>query len=313
MAWIELHQSLPTHRKTLKLKKLLAVETAAAIGHICCLWLWALDNAPDGFINDVAADDLAAIMFYKGDPENLLKALIEAGFVDENGRLHDWDDYAGKLIERRNYETERKRNYREQRRKQTDAKQAGDRDVPRDKTRDVTAINNNSAAGTSCRTVQYSTVQYQSNTPPYSNTNNGELAETDSVLQDVSFVGRASTMTPDQERTLRECSDAYNRIFGRDMSSITTEDVITRIRAGFDSSVIIDAMAKTKDRGKGQAYFLAILRNRALEGVKTKADLDASRSKGKVKAQEQTDYSDPERYKNMDLCGIREARDDEFA
>lgn len=48
MAWIELHQALPQHRKLLALRDALRLRTPAALGHMCLLWLWALDNAPDG-------------------------------------------------------------------------------------------------------------------------------------------------------------------------------------------------------------------------------------------------------------------------
>ena len=61
MAWIELHQSLPQHRKLLALRDALGVRTPAAIGHMCLLWLWALDNAPDGDLSALPAKQLAEI------------------------------------------------------------------------------------------------------------------------------------------------------------------------------------------------------------------------------------------------------------
>ena len=48
MAWIELHQTLPSNRKTMRLKRLLKIKTPQAVGHMCMLWLWAVDNAADG-------------------------------------------------------------------------------------------------------------------------------------------------------------------------------------------------------------------------------------------------------------------------
>lgn len=59
MAWIELHQSLPQHRKLLALRDALGLRTPAAIGHMCLLWLWALDNAPDGDLSALPAKQLA--------------------------------------------------------------------------------------------------------------------------------------------------------------------------------------------------------------------------------------------------------------
>ena len=61
MAWIELHQSLPQHRKLLALRDALGLRTPAALGHMCLLWLWALDNAPDGDLSALPARQLAEI------------------------------------------------------------------------------------------------------------------------------------------------------------------------------------------------------------------------------------------------------------
>ena len=48
LAWIELHQTLPQSGKLMRLKRELRIRTPQAVGHLCLLWLWALDNAPDG-------------------------------------------------------------------------------------------------------------------------------------------------------------------------------------------------------------------------------------------------------------------------
>jgi hypothetical protein len=50
-AWLELHQSLPTHRKTLIMADALDVKPVQIVGHLTCLWLWALDNAQDGVLH----------------------------------------------------------------------------------------------------------------------------------------------------------------------------------------------------------------------------------------------------------------------
>lgn len=105
MAWIELHQTLPTNRKTMRFKRLLKIKTPQAVGHMCMLWLWAIDNAPDGDLSSFDADDIAEAGGYTGkDPSAFVDALIGAGFVDDDGdnlHLHDWMDYAGGLIEHR--------------------------------------------------------------------------------------------------------------------------------------------------------------------------------------------------------------------
>lgn len=46
MAWIESHQTLSRHRKTLRAAALLHVDRHKMIGHLHELWWWALDNVP---------------------------------------------------------------------------------------------------------------------------------------------------------------------------------------------------------------------------------------------------------------------------
>ena len=115
--WIEVHHELPKHRKTLRLKTDLGVKTAQAVGHLVMLWLHCIENAADGDITDIPAEDLAMYAGYTGrKPEKFVEALIRAGFVDRtsDGRLllHDWDEYAGKLNEKRRRDAERKRSAR---------------------------------------------------------------------------------------------------------------------------------------------------------------------------------------------------------
>ena len=89
MAWIELHQSLPQHRKLLALRDALGLRTPAALGHMCLLWLWALDNAPDGDLSALPARQLAEIcQFSERRAGDLAVALRTSGFVDADWRLH---------------------------------------------------------------------------------------------------------------------------------------------------------------------------------------------------------------------------------
>ena len=101
MAWIESHQELGAHPKTRRLARALKCSIPAAIGHLHCLWWWALDYAQDGNLAGLDLDDIAVACMWEGDPEVLVAALSAARFVDEDGHLHDWQDYAGKLIDRR--------------------------------------------------------------------------------------------------------------------------------------------------------------------------------------------------------------------
>ena len=115
MAWLELHQNLPTHHKTKALKRLLKIPTPHALGILNLLWLWALDHASDGDVSRFVPVTLADVCEWDGDPEALIAALVGAGFIEQRDGghfIHDWFDYAGKLVELRRKDAERKRNGR---------------------------------------------------------------------------------------------------------------------------------------------------------------------------------------------------------
>lgn len=115
MAWIESHQTLLTHRKTGRLARALCISKITAIGHLHAFWWWCLDNAPNGDLTDIDAADIADGACWEGDPTAFLAALIHAGFVDQadaSPAVHEWMDYAGKLIEQRKAHAERMRSVR---------------------------------------------------------------------------------------------------------------------------------------------------------------------------------------------------------
>lgn len=118
MAWIELHQPLIRHPKTLHLTELLRVKRQLVIGHLATLWCWALDAAPDG--GPLTARDLKAGAEWDGDAQRFAEALAEARFLDriEGDRfmLHDWHEYAGRLVAKRRSNAERQRQFRERER-----------------------------------------------------------------------------------------------------------------------------------------------------------------------------------------------------
>jgi hypothetical protein len=103
MPWIESHTSLARHPKTLRLARILGIAVPAALGHLHLLWWWAIEYAPDGGVGRFDAADLALACMWDGDEAALLPALQRAGFVDQDGNLHDWHALSGKwfsLVER---------------------------------------------------------------------------------------------------------------------------------------------------------------------------------------------------------------------
>lgn len=117
MAWIELHQALPTHKKTRRLTRALGLsvpkDIPQVVGHLCVFWLWCIDNtASDGGLDGLDAQDIADAAGWTDDPEIFLAAMVEAGFIDNidnTNHVHDWDDYIGRLLAFRTKEKERNR------------------------------------------------------------------------------------------------------------------------------------------------------------------------------------------------------------
>lgn len=111
MAWLESHQTLRNHPKTLELAALLEIHFAQAIGHLHCLWWWALDYAPNGDLSRWSKEAIAAGSGWTLDADEFVEALREAGFLDDL-MIHDWDEYAGRLVAQREANRERKRTSR---------------------------------------------------------------------------------------------------------------------------------------------------------------------------------------------------------
>lgn len=112
MAWLESHQALGQHPKLRKLAALLSINRPQAVGHCMYLWWWCLDYAQDGSLARYDAVDIALAAEWAGDPAEFVEALERSGFVDRSDEglaVHDWWEYAGRLIERRKVDAERKR------------------------------------------------------------------------------------------------------------------------------------------------------------------------------------------------------------
>jgi hypothetical protein len=112
MAWIELHDTLRGHPKTYALAEKLKIPQFSAVGLLTCLWTWALNNAPDGDLARFPRQAIARECYWSKSADFLIDALIECGWVDENVRIHDWNKYAGRLLDKRAQNAERVRTSR---------------------------------------------------------------------------------------------------------------------------------------------------------------------------------------------------------
>lgn len=121
MAWIELHDTLPNHPKLLRLARELRVERPMALGYLVNLWTWALTYAEDGNLEKF---DHVEIATAAGVPDSgkdaygsaFCSAMARVGFFEKKGSkysIHDWMDYAGRLVNRRERDRARHRESRE--------------------------------------------------------------------------------------------------------------------------------------------------------------------------------------------------------
>jgi hypothetical protein len=121
MAWIESHQELRDHPKTKKAARLLGIHVAQVLGHLHCLWWWCLDHAQDGNLTGYDTEEIADAAAWDGEGD-LIDAFLtcgksgKPGFLErtDDGRLlvHDWYEYAGKLMEKRKENVKRTQEWR---------------------------------------------------------------------------------------------------------------------------------------------------------------------------------------------------------
>lgn len=110
MAWLKIYQSIRQHRKILDAADALEIAPPYMIGLLTSFWLWALDNAPDGNVSEISARNIARAAQWDGDADELLQAFISAGLLDQGNEdpatltIHDWEEYAGTLIQQREAE-----------------------------------------------------------------------------------------------------------------------------------------------------------------------------------------------------------------
>ncbi len=122
MSYIQSHQSLADHPKTAGAAELLGIDVPTLIGHLHLLWWWALDYAPDGDLSGFSKQQLCNAMRCKIDANRVISALVTCnprkggkGFLERKGRgyvIHDWRDFAGKFLERKEKDAARKREER---------------------------------------------------------------------------------------------------------------------------------------------------------------------------------------------------------
>lgn len=121
--WLKVEPAVVQHPKTARLAALLSVTPHAAVGILIELWGYCQEFQGDGDVTSCPQDVLRRVLGTSAD--NPIEVLQKCGFVDADGKLHDWDEYAGALVERRRKEAARKRLERKQRRQDIRRTSAG--------------------------------------------------------------------------------------------------------------------------------------------------------------------------------------------
>jgi len=167
MSWIESHDTLARHPKTKRLARALGVNLPQTIGHLHLLWWWSLEYAQDGDLTTFAPDELADAALWEGDAVRFVEAMKQAGFLDvaEGAVLiHDWEDYAGKLLQRREANRVKQEAYRNRHKPQEPPPQGGNsRDMLPSHIPDITVTSpSRNGATVPHRTVPHQTIPIES-------------------------------------------------------------------------------------------------------------------------------------------------------
>lgn len=104
--WIQVYSNLISHPKTARLADLLKLTSkdtspnVVAAGMLVALWTWAIQNAHTGDLSNCSDRTIADAARFRRKPEVFVAALVDAGWLDADRHLHDWEEYTNQLIDR---------------------------------------------------------------------------------------------------------------------------------------------------------------------------------------------------------------------
>ena len=133
--WIQVYSNLIRHPKITKFADKLnltskdAGANVIAAGMLVSLWLWVAQNATDGDLSECSDRAIAEAAEFKRKPSLFVEALIHAKLLDEDRRLHDWDEYATLLIDYEEQQREKTRKRVEKHRAKKKALQSAECNV----------------------------------------------------------------------------------------------------------------------------------------------------------------------------------------
>lgn len=132
MAWISVWQEVDGP-KLRKLSKALDTCKAEALGILCFLWFWGMNNADEtGRVLEADREDIEGELqaVTKLDAEKVVEALFSAGWLDDRDGhifLHDWDTWQEQWYK---LQKERKSNKERMRRKRSELREKSGPESP---------------------------------------------------------------------------------------------------------------------------------------------------------------------------------------
>lgn len=134
--YAQISETLIDHPKTTRLARALRINRLQIIGHLTCLWNWAMKNALDGDLSRVSDRDISDAARFT-DPDDFeeeadqaagrfVAAMIECrahedghGFLEQHPdgsiHIHDWAEYGGRLLVKRQSNAQRAQRHRAKR------------------------------------------------------------------------------------------------------------------------------------------------------------------------------------------------------
>lgn len=114
MAWIESHDDVWEHHKTVRLCAILKIGRAAAVGHLHGLWHFVLKNAwRDADLSlwlEAGPSEIERAVWWDGEKGALVTALQHSGYMD-GSVVHGWLERAGRLVGDRLRNESRRKTY----------------------------------------------------------------------------------------------------------------------------------------------------------------------------------------------------------
>jgi hypothetical protein len=115
LPWIQVATDIRSHPKFIRLG--IELQDPMAWAYVVAFWMWTAEHAGDGRIEGKGADCVIEhAAGWRGPTGALVSACVRIGLLDEisNGfAVHDWQDYAGAHIDKRDKERSRLKSYRE--------------------------------------------------------------------------------------------------------------------------------------------------------------------------------------------------------